>query len=282
MALICILIGVILERVSDLLDRYRSFDWYDGYSDWLLRTLPGLTSQQKSSIVILLLPILLITGLLQAWLNNKFMGITEFLFGLVIFAYSLGPRDLDRQITRYLDARETGDDEAAQKEASRILQKKAPTDHDQQTLDVTRGVLHESNDRFFAVIFWFVILGPLGALMYRLTSHTMRRSGNATLAMAARQLQAILAWAPAHLAAMGYALTGNYEGAREEFTGKNKQDDLYETNYQTLIAAGQGAIRDASPDDEVACIRNARALVLRTLVVWLAFIAILTLMGWMS
>ncbi len=282
MALICILIGVILERASDMLDDYRSFDWYDSYSRWLLKTLPGLTSQQKSSIVILLLPILLVTGLIQGWVDNKFMGVTELLFGLVIFTYSLGPKDLNRQINRYLEARESGDDEAAQDEASRILHKKAPADYDQQTLDVMRGVLHEANDRFFAVIFWFVILGPLGALMYRLSSHTMRTSGNATLAMAARQLQAILAWPPAHLTAMGYALTGNYEGARQEFTSKSKQDDLFDSNYHTLIAAGQGALKDCVPGDETSCIRSARALVLRTLVVWLAVIAILTLMGWMT
>ncbi len=162
------------------------------------------------------------------------------------------------------------------------MHRNAPADSDQQTVDVMRAVLHESNDRFFAVIFWFVVLGPLGALLYRLTSHTMRNSGSATLAAAARQLQAILAWAPAHLVAMGYALTGNYEGAKQQFTSKSKQDDLYECNYHTLITAGQGALKDCAPGDETACIRSARALVLRTLVVWLAFIAILTLMGWMS
>lgn len=282
MALICILFGIILERASDILEQRRNFEWYNSYSRWLVKTLPGLGNQQKSSIVILLFPIMLAVGLLQGWLDNKLLGLTELLFGMVIFAYSLGPKDLNRQINRYLDARETGDEAAAQSEASEIMHRNAPADADQQTVDVMRAVLHESNDRFFAVIFWFVVLGPLGALLYRLTSHTMRNSGSATLAAAARQLQAILAWAPAHLVAMGYALTGNYEGAKQQFTSKSKQDDLYECNYHTLITAGQGALKDCAPGDETACIRSARALVLRTLVVWLAFIAILTLMGWMS
>ncbi|VAW58644.1 hypothetical protein MNBD_GAMMA08-2756 [hydrothermal vent metagenome] len=50
----------------------------------------------------------------------------------------------------------------------------------------------------------------------------------------------------------------------------------------TLITAGQGALKDCAPGEETACIRSARGLVLRTLIVWLAFISILTLMGWMS
>ncbi len=282
MALICILIGIIFERFSDLLENLRNFDWFDNYSRWLLNTLPGLGSQHQSSIIILLLPVMLVMALLQIWFDDQLLGLVDLLFGITIFAFSLGPKNLSRQIDRYLQAHEDGDDASANIEANAILQNEAPTDPDQQIVAVMRAILHESNDRCFAVIFWFVLLGPFGALLYRLTAHTMRTTGSATLANAACQLQAILAWAPAHLMAMGYALTGNYEGAKQEYYGKNKQSDLADCNYHTLITAGQGALKDCSPNDETACIRSARALVLRTLVVWLAFIAILTLMGWMT
>lgn len=282
MALICILIGIIFERASDTLEKLRNFEWFDNYSRWLLRSLPGLTKQSRSSIVILLLPILLLSAILQGWFEGQLLGLTELLFGLVIFAFCLGPKDLNRQINNYLEAKENGDEATAHDEASNIMQKDAPTDPDQQVVEVMRAILHEPNERFFSVIFWFVVLGPFGALMYRLTAHTMRTSGNAVLGNAAAQLQAILAWAPAHLTAMGYALTGNYEGAKQEFYSKTKQDNLTECNYLTLITAGQGALKDCKPGEETACIRSARALVLRTLIVWLSFIAILTLMGVMS
>lgn len=282
MALICILIGIIFERSSDMLEKLRNFDWYDNYSRWLLQTLPGLTNQRQSSIAIVLLPVMLIAFLLQGWLDEQFFGITQLIFSLSIFAFSLGPKDLNRQINRYLEARENGDIEAANNEANAIMQCEAPTEPDQQIVEVMRSILHESNDRFFAVIFWFVVLGPAGALLYRLTSHSMRYSGSATVAQAARQFQAMMAWAPAHLVAMGFALTGNYEGAKQQFSNKNKQDDLADCNYHTLITAGQGALKDCAPGEETSCIRSARGLVLRTLVVWLSFIAILTLMGWMS
>lgn len=282
MALICILIGIILERFSDMLEDLRNFDWFDNYSRWLLKTLPGIGSQNQSSILILLLPVMLVAGLLQYWFEDRLLGLTELIFGLAIFIFSLGPKNLSRQVDRYLEAHENGESTSTHNEACAILQKEAPSDPDQQIVEVMRAVLHEPNDRFFAVIFWFVLLGPFGALLYRLTSHTMRTTGSATLAKAARQLQAILAWAPAHLVAMGYALTGNYEGAKQEYYSKNKQSDLADCNYHTLITAGQGALIDCTPGDETACIRSARALVLRTLVVWLAFISILTLIGWMS
>lgn len=279
MALICILIGMIFERVSDTLENLRNFDWFNRYSLWVLKTLPGLTSQKRSSILILLLPILLLTAVLQNWFSGQLLGLTEMLFSLAIFAFCLGPKDLNRQVNNYLEAKESGDESRALNEACAITQKKAPTDPDQQVVEVMRSILHEPNDRFFSVIFWFVILGPFGAIFYRLTSYTMRNSNNAVLASAAEQLQAILAWAPAHLTAIAYALTGNYEGARQEFYSKTRQESLSECNYHTLITAGQGALKDCTPGNETDCIRSARALVLRALIVWLSFIAILTLMG---
>jgi len=282
MALICILIGIIFERASDTLEKLRNFEWFDNYSRWILHTFPRVTEQSRISIIIVLLPILLLTAILQGWFEGQLLGLIELLFGLVIFAFCLGPKDLNRQINNYLEAKENGDETIAYNEACNIMQKDAPTDPDQQVVEVMRSILHEPNDRFFSVIFWFVVLGPLGALMYRLATHTMRTAENETLANAATQLQAIMAWAPAHMAAIGYALTGNYEGAKHEFYSKTKQDNLTECNYLTLITAGQGALKDCKPGEETACIRSARALVLRTLIVWLSFIAILTLMGVMS
>jgi len=282
MALICILISIIFERASDTLEKLRNFEWFDNYSRWFLLTFPRLTEHNRISIVILLLPILLLTAVLQGWFEGQLLGLIEMLFGLTIFAFCLGPKDLNRQIDNYLQAKENGDETIAQNEASNIMHKDAPADPDQQIVEVMRSILHEANDRFFSVIFWFVVLGPLGALMYRLTTHTMRTSENESLANTATQLQAIMAWAPAHLTAIGYALTGNYESAKQEFYSKTKQDNLTECNYLTLIAAGQGAIKDCTQGEETACIRSARALVLRTLIVWLSFIAILTLIGFMS
>lgn len=280
MALICILFGIIFERFSDTLEKLRNFDWYDRYSQWLLDTLPlNPDSQPKASLLLMLLPLLLATGILQLWFADSLLGLIELLFGIVVFAYCLGPLDISRQLDRYLSAREQGDEDTAHEQASLIMQQQAPKDPDQQTLGVMRAMLYESNDRVFAVVFWFVLLGPLGALLYRLTTHTMRTTQQPSLAMAAAQLQAILAWVPAHLVAFGYALTGDYEGARNEYSNKARHDDLREANYLALITAGQGALKDCGSGEETACVRSARGLVLRTLVVWLATIAILTLTG---
>jgi len=282
MALICIIIGLIIERTVNTVTQYRNFNWFNQYSDWLIKYLPGLSNQGSSSIVILLLPVMLLTAMIQNLLDGALLDIFSAAFGMVIFLYCLGPGDLYNEVELYLKARENGDDEQAQNYASAIMGDDASRSPDQQIVDVMHAILYQSNDRFFAVIFWFIILGPFGALLYRLTSHTKIHSTNITLSSAAKRLRAILAWAPAHLTAMGYALTGNYEGASSSFRDKQKVDDLSESNYNTLLSAGLGALRDCAPGEETSCIASTRALVLRTLVVWLAAIAALTLIGWMA
>ena len=281
MALICIILGLILERTISSVTQYRSFNWFDQYSDWLIKNLPGLGNQGSSSIIILLLPIMLLTALVQNTLDGALLDTFSTIFGLAIFLYCLGPGDLNNEIDSYLEAKENGDDDEAHKYASDIMGDNASGSPDQQIVDVMQAILYHANDRFFAVIFWFVVLGPFGALLYRLTSYTKIHSTNLTLNSAAKRLQGILAWAPAHLVAIGYALTGNYEGASTGFREKKKYDDLCESNYYTLLAAGMGALRDCAPGEETSCIVSTRGLVLRALVVWLAVIAGLTLIGWM-
>jgi len=209
MALICILIGLILERTTRSLEEWRQFHWFDHYSKWIIRRVPGLTSWGASSIIVLLLPILLVIQLLDYSVEDTLFGLFAFIYSLAVLIYTLGPTDLDWEVDQYLAAREKGDEEKAQQLASRIMSRPASDSPDQQIADVMHSILAQANNRLFAVIFWFVILGPLGAMLYRLAWYTMTNNNHPTIATAASKLEAILAWAPAHLVAAGYALTGN-------------------------------------------------------------------------
>lgn len=281
MAFLCIFIGIILQRSFEQIREIRQFQYFDQYTHWMFAHLPGLRSQGASSIVIVLFPIIGTTAIIQSQLAGSLFGLFSLAFGLFIFVFCLGPEDTDRQVDAYLKAHENGDAAQCQEIASALIGEPASNATDQQINQVSRGILHQANDRIFAVIFWFVILGPMGALLFRLSSHTQAHS-NSSLAAAAKKLQAIMAWPSAHLLAMAYALTGNYEGASAGFRSKMSQEDLGQCNYHTLITAGLGALKDCAPGEETACIRSTRGLVLRSLVVWLAIIALLTLIGWIS
>ena len=281
MSLIIILLGLFLDRTFEQLRGLRRFEWFGKYSKWMLQHIPGLNAMGASSIVLLLFPVMLVVLLLQNWLDNALFDIFSFVIGLAIFVYCLCPADLDHDIDNYLEARTSGNEEEAQKFATRLMGKTASASPDQQSIEVMQAILTQANSRIFSVIFWFILLGPFGALLYRLT-HLSMQSTNSQVTSGARKLEAMMAWAPAHLVAIGYALTGSYEGASEAYREKSQEEDLSECNSLTLVSAGFGALRECHPGEETACIRATRGLVLRTLIVWLASIAVLTLIGWMA
>jgi len=281
MALICILLGLALERVLAETRNLHALRWFDAYADWMVRHLPGLNSQGAATIFILLLPILLPVLLLQNALDGFAFDAPSFVFALLVFLYCLGASELDRDIDRYLDARENANDELAQKYGRAIAGKPVSAALDQQIADIMHGILYQATPRVFAVIFWFLILGPLGALMYRLTCRALT-SREQSLHLAAKKFEAILAWAPVHLVAFGYALAGDFEGATHAYRVRPRQNDLSSCNYHVLITAGLGALRECRPGEETACLRSTRGLVLRTLILWLAVVALMTLAGWMA
>ena len=113
MSLICIIAGLLLERMLETLQQLRNFQWFEKYSQWLINHMPGLIEQGASSIVILLLPVMLVAGLIQNMLADTFFNVFSLMYGFIIFIYCLGPGDLDKEIDCFLTARETADEDMA-------------------------------------------------------------------------------------------------------------------------------------------------------------------------
>jgi AmpE protein len=174
---------------------------------------------------------------------------------------------------------------------------------------VSEGLLVQANDRLFGVLFWFFVLGPVGAVLYRLSwglaiaedsgLDDTEMDEEAAPALpgfteAATRLYAILAWAPARLGAGAYALAGSFEDAVHQWRNyyQRSTDSRLESNDEVLRAAGSGALQldryvvqteEAHEGDvplEPAAVNAARGLVLRALVIWVATIVVVTLALW--
>ncbi|MGB5519922.1 MAG: regulatory signaling modulator protein AmpE, partial [Gammaproteobacteria bacterium] len=179
--------------------------------------------------------------------------------------------------------RRLGDEDEALHYAGALTERAASTAPDQQTNDVTRAILHVANERIFAVIFWFVIIGPVGAILYRLTTNLSKQHGlNDSLAAVAILFQAVLTWVPARMLALGYALTGHFDGALQAYRNRPFEPDLALENYDVLVNTGMGALRDHEATDEISSILAAKNLVIRSILIWIALLALLTLGGWLG
>ena len=274
MALISIILGLLFDRAFRHLHDLRDLSWFEYYTNAATRHIRANGVIQI--IVVLSIPILII-AVIQYLLSGFLLEFP----GVLVFAYSLGPACLSSDIEYYLDARRLGDEDEALHYAGALTERAASTAPDQQTSDVTRAILHVANERIFAVIFWFAIFGPAGALLYRLTTHLSKQDGlNDSLAAVAILFQAVLTWVPARMLALGYALTGHFDGALQAYRNRPYESDLALDNYDVLVNTGMGALRDQEATDEISSIISARDLVMRSILIWIAVLALLTLGGW--
>lgn len=281
MALISIIISLMLDHAFRHLHHLRDLSWFENYSHKLngfIKTDNGWTKL----ILVLALPVLVI-ALLQLALFDVLWGVPFLLLGIPVLFYCLGPDCLINEIEAYLDARSLGDDDEALHYAGALTGCPASASPDQQTTDVTRAILSATNERVFAVLFWFILLGPLGAVLYHFITNISKQGDIDTATReAATLIQSGMAWAPARILAIGYALTGHFDGAVHAYRNRPHEDNIALANYDVLISTGLGALLDQENTDEISSIRAARSLAMRSILIWIAMLALLTLGGWLG
>jgi AmpE protein len=147
--------------------------------------------------------------------------------------------------------------------------------------------------RRFGVLFWFFLLGPAGALAYRLawvTADSDDRIDPRTR-HAARRFAFALDWIPAHLMVLAMALVSDFDavvGTWRRWHGHPARAPweldpgflaaVARSGVDADIVAGDGPIADIH--DPLVELADARRLMLRVLIVWLAVVALIVLAGW--
>src|SRR5690606_8994978 len=128
---------------------------------------------------------------------------------LLVLIYSLGRGDAKAALGPFRDAWRRGDEQAALHVAERDLGLGA--DDPQCLMTRVQGyLLWQAYQSFFAVIFWYFLLGPGAALAYRLLALTAGNSRQPALKERAEQLRHAMDWLPVRVLALSFALVGNF------------------------------------------------------------------------
>lgn len=279
--LVAILLVLAACRTLPDMVRLRDFSWLHA---WLEKI--GQSSAAAVLVLAVGLPALL-CALVQAALDHVLFGLIALVFSTLVLYFCWGPRDLERDVEAAVEA----PDAERRAAALRSLRgSDAAVASSPETLVET--VFAASLSRWFGVVFWFVVLGPAGALLYRLAqliawSADIARDESSTTTETARRLAAILDWAPAHLMALCLALASNFDVVFKTWHDYHLAHGGYFTLDLGFLAAIARASVDAdvaAEDHEVAAAHNpaiiledAMVLVRRVLVVWLTLIALIVI-----
>ncbi|THB71395.1 MAG: regulatory signaling modulator protein AmpE [Gammaproteobacteria bacterium] len=293
MKLIQIILAFLFRKHVAAVDYYSDPNHLLKYFGWARDITKKVSPNEDDAIetLVILIPAIIIIGLIQLLLRDVFYHIPTFIFGAAVLIYCLGSRSFDNMIEPFIESWEQGDYDAAAYNALAFENPEAHDKTDTTTLPekVVKTLIIGSNEKVFAILFWFMALGPVGAFAYRAciilrdyNNHDCATSNHCNLLV--DKLVFIIDWIPSRLTAITFAMAGSFVESFEAWL--HIPHASINSNHNILLAAGLGALKmDISVEKQeygVEEVKDARDLVTRTTVVWLAVIAILTLTNLVS
>ena len=191
---------------------------YDGWFKWLinrLQKIPGLSAAPALPLILAL--IIPLSVLVLAFLVvHQFAG-KQWLFFLYVpvLLYSLGRGNILTDAQEYIALATRGDSVAAAQLLDRLRASEPAADvSDWRGLhtEALKVFAYRGFERMFAVLFWFFIAGPFGALLYRLSVlyRDFSEAGSDAVATANKWLW-LLELPSVRLMGVTWAFVGNFE-----------------------------------------------------------------------
>jgi len=259
---------------------------------------------------LLVVAVLAVVVLLE-WLLGLLHPLAVFCLHVAVLYYTVGFRQFSHAFTEVQLALAAGDLAGARLALQRWLQRDDPG---AEPGDATVGeicrlsishALIASHRHVFGPLFWYVLLpGAVGPVLYRLAELLARRweTPDEAYGQFARTAYRWIDWLPTRLTAAGFAIVGSFEDAVYAWRGAVAAG-VGDDQRALLLATGGGALglRIADPALEalwaqegeqgfeqqgaepgLESLRSAVGLVWRSVVLWIALYAMLTIANWLG
>ena len=245
------------------------------------------------SLILALLVYIIVTLLSANWL---------FFIYVPVLLYSLGRGNFSAEVKAYIAASERGDNVIASKLTDELRggagsEEPCPEVENwpMQHNETLRVISYRGFERMFAVLFWFFILGAVGALLYRLSVIYRERE---TVAAAHGRLAArwlwLMEWPAVRVMGLTWALVGNFETCYRCWQArlldvKHSSMTLLNNSLRGALGvddpvlgncdAGESEplVNPNEPAYSLSLIKNSLPLFSRSLLLWVCVIALITL-----
>ena len=304
MTFLSLALDLLLEQLRPLRSGNRLYGGFARYVNRLARNFnAGRYGDGVVSWLLAVLPLMLITVIISLLLRHAgeafaliwSVGVLYFALGFRHFSYfytdilqTLQRGDLARARDLIGEWRGCSAAELDESEIARVA--------------IELGLVY-SHRHVFGVMTWFIVLGPAGAIGYRLSAllavrwGSVRDDDSRIFGQFALRAHEVIDWVPARLTALGFAVAGDFMGAIECWRADAAA--WPESNRGVVLAAGAGAlgvrlggvlrreggIEDRPPlgdGDEAGLdyMHAAIGLIWRALVLWMFLILLATVASW--
>lgn len=213
--------------------------------EWLARLLDNLNAGGEQHGVLawtlgVLLPALAVA--LAGWALAGVWTPLAWVYAAAVLYFCLGFRSASYLAAGVFKALRADELETARAQLS-AWRPGQPAGADADTLirQTLEEILRQSLIRLFGVVFWFLLLGPAGAVLYQLTRLARDRwQAEPEFARFARRVAHWLDWLPARLLAFSFAIVGNFQDAQACW--RAQAASWGEEGDGIVLAAGAGAL----------------------------------------
>lgn len=292
MSFLTILVALIINHYWQRERHLQVDSWFDAWLRWLLlnqNRLPALLRDWHGTVPLLALLLPLVPLVCLLWLaQGVLFGLLTLGLHIIVVVYCLSRVNQQALIEQYLALWRAGDYEAAYLHVEQTV----PEVFDASLQDY--ALMHRQFSRYiqlaafrqlFAVLVFYALLGPVGALAYWLlvTLHCQSRALDThEAAEFVDRCLAMVEWVPARLLALAYALAGDFAAAFREIKRYGRGELKARSNIDMLeacSAAGAGVTELAADTTDFSqraalSLQALRDLLLRTQVVWIIGLAL--------
>ena len=250
------------------------------------------TAGRGRVLLTLIVPTLLCLLLADLFGRLPLGGFLQLAFAVLVLLYALGPHAFEADLEAILHAPDPLSRSAAAQRLAEPGQQIAWNAH-----ALGEAIAIAALRRRFGVLLWFFLLGPAGALLYRL-AQALGRDDTLGLDKGSRSHARFVAnaldWLPAQLLVFTLALVGHWDAVmaawrrwREHAAPTSWYTDDPDflvaaacADIEVEVAAGDGYSEERS--DPLLELTRMRSAFLRALLAWLSVVALIVLGGWLT
>ncbi|MCX4028355.1 hypothetical protein H0A36_06670 [Endozoicomonas sp. SM1973] len=297
MLFISLCIGVAIFFMADSRKFIQHDNWFNKLIELVASKLGGKLGAEWIWVITLLIPTAVVAWLVSE-ADEAWLGFPMLLISVVLLVYSLGREGYLNSLDLYVASLKVANAETVFIRAQELfptLSKDLRDEWSHQYQQIRQLVFYQVLEQLFTVVFWFIVLGPVAALIYRmnelyLANQQQNDANKLASAHVAWDFKYIIEWLPARVLAWSFTLAGNFTKAYHECQQSWRR--WAEPPGELVVRTGLQALTipldmeefkqttDTAEQQQMAAdeLMAVRGLLNRTVVIWGAIIALVTLL----
>ncbi|MFZ6875159.1 adenosylcobinamide-phosphate synthase CbiB [Undibacterium sp. Di27W] len=245
---LCLLLGILLDLALGEVRKFHPLVGFGNLANAIERRLNTPTASRWTGALAwcqAVLPLIALSVIAILFAQHVSLWLTAILH-IILLYFCLGLRSLHEHNAAIATALQDGDLPEARKRTSYIVSRDTE-DADEAYLAKAsvESVLENGCDAVFATLFWFILLGGPGAVLYRLVNTLDAMWGYRSVRFlrfgcVAARMDDVMNWIPARLTACTYATLGKTRLAWQCW--QRQAPDWPSPNAGPVMAAGAGAL----------------------------------------